>query len=90
MPSTGNYEMDDTPYLVGFIKANEKRYRDDQNIEMPEDKTDHAAISLLSAVAGLTSDVCESNGFYYAVGWAVHKELQKICCSICSDFFYVA
>ena len=31
--------------------------------------------------------MCESNGFYYAVGWAVYKELNVVNCDNCTSFF---
>ena len=52
------------------------------------DKNDNAALDLLSS-ATLCSDICESNGFYYAVGWAIYKELCKINCEICKTAFSV-
>ena len=49
-----------------------------------QDDDDQAALRLLSTAA-VVSDICESNGFYYAAGWAIRKELQKINCSSCSN-----
>ena len=37
--------------------------------------------------AASTEDMCESNGFYYAVGWAVYKELNVVNCDNCTSFF---
>ena len=44
---------------------------------------------MLSTAAALSRDISESNGFYYAAGWAIYKELQKINCNACSNCFSV-
>ena len=54
-----------------------------------QDDDDQAALRLLSTAAALSCDICESNGFYYAAGWAIYKELQKINCNACSNCFSV-
>ena len=87
VPSSGSYDVDDTPHLISFLKSNKDDYPEsDESFSMQEDD-DQAALRLLSTAAALSSDICESNGFYYAAGWAIRKELQKINCTACSNCF---
>ena len=55
----------------------------------PKYAPDQTALRLLSTAAALSSDklICEFNSFYYAAGWAIRKELQKINCNACSNCF---
>lgn len=85
IPSSGSYEADDTPHLVSFIKS----YANDEDFACDEDESGVIGNNLLSSLASVTVDPCESNGFYYAVGWAVFKELQKVSCEDCRKFFSV-
>lgn len=88
VPTFSNYEADDTPHLISFVKSHKN---DNSHLEKSHEtgnEGDAAVFSLLcSAVA--TFDCCESNGFYYIAGWSVYKELQSIDCNQCKLFYSV-
>ena len=86
-PSSGSYDVDDTPHLISFLKSSEDDYPENDESFSLLDDDDQAALRLSSTAAALSSDICESNGFCYAAGWANRKELQKINCSACSNCF---
>ena len=87
IPTTGNYEIDDTPHLISFIKSKEQSSKkEEKNLSARDDAKDEEVLRLLSFAAS-TEDMCESNGFYYAVGWAVYKELNVVNCDNCTSFF---
>ena len=86
VPSKSSYEDEETPQLIDFIKSNKEVYSINNSIFA--DKNDNAALDLLSSATSC-SDICESNGFYYAAGWAIYKELCKINCETCKTAFSV-
>ena len=87
VPSSGSYDVDDTPHLISFLKSSKDDYpANDESFSM-QDNDDQAALRVFSTTAALSSDICESNGFYYAAGWTIRRELQKINCTACSNCF---
>ena len=85
--TTGNYEIDDTPHLISFIKSKEQSSKNkERNLSARDDAKDEEVLRLLSFAAS-TEDICESSGFYFAVGWAVYKELNVVNCDNRTSFF---
>ena len=70
IPTTSNYDIDETPPLVSFIKANKEKC----DVNINQDTLDQTALDVLSATTLSSLDICESNYFYYVAGWAVFKE----------------
>ena len=85
IPTTSNYDIDETPHLVSFIKANKEKY----DVNINQDALDQTALDVLSVTTLSSLDICESNGFYYIAGWAVYKELSKVNCDSCSSYYSV-
>ena len=86
VPSSGSYDVDDTPHLISFLKSSQDDYAENDESFSMQDDDDQAALRVLSTAAALSSNICESNGFNYAAGWAIRKELQKINCSASNGF----
>ena len=85
IPTTSNCDINETPYLVSFIKANKKKC----DVNINQDALDQTALDVLSATRLSSLDICESNGFYYVAEWAVFKELSKVNCDSCSSYYSV-
>nr|XP_039274098.1 uncharacterized protein LOC120348054 [Styela clava] len=83
-PTTTNYDNDDTPHLLEFIKTNL------ENQQLDPEKTtseDSSAMEVLLGAATASFDTCEADALYYLTGWAVYKEVKKQDCEICKDAF---
>ena len=78
IPNSSNYEEDDTPMLLDFIK----QYDGDDMTS--EDKYALSIPSSLVKKASCTAlNVCESSGLSYLGEWAVFKELKTLTCNAC-------
>ncbi|XP_077968746.1 uncharacterized protein LOC120344106 [Styela clava] len=83
-PTSTNYENDDTPHLLEFIKTN----LDNQQFDSKKETSDESsAMEVLLGAASVFFDTCEADALYYLSGWAVLKEVKKQDCGICKDAF---
>ena len=85
IPTTSNYDIDETPHIVSFIKANKEKC----DVNINQDTVDQTAWDVLSAATLSSLDICESNGYYCVAGWPVFKELSKVNCDSSSSYYSV-
>ena len=85
IPTTSNCNIDETPHVVCFIKANKEKC----DVIINEDALDPTALDISSAATLSSLDICESNCFYYVAGWAVFKELSRVNRDSCSSYYSV-
>ena len=64
VPSSGSYDVDDTPHLISFLKSSKDDYPENEESFSMQDDDSQAALRLLRAAAALSSDIGKSNGFY--------------------------
>ncbi|XP_077968827.1 uncharacterized protein LOC120327068 [Styela clava] len=77
VPSSGNYDTDDSENLITFIKEHSNASYSLTNDE-PQPNIEINEVDALIESAVVCMDICESNGLYYILGWAVFKELKNI------------
>ena len=78
IPNSSNYEEDDTPMLLDFLKqydGDDVISEDEYAIGIPSSVVEEASCTVLND--------CESSGLYYPAGWDVFKELKTFTCNAC-------
>nr|XP_039274376.1 uncharacterized protein LOC120348323 isoform X2 [Styela clava] len=81
VPTSSNYDVDETPYLLSFVKDHLPYVNHENGEGISPDPLD----TLVSAATPLL-DFIEGNGLYYLIGWSIHKEVPKEC-ALCMSAF---